>query len=200
MGVTLSFRSASNSYNYSSSACGCQGANSNTCPDKFGCPPGVCPDFVIRRHDTKPNLKISVADCDGPLQLDGLILEVNMWAKGKLRSKLLTTDTYFRLADDIGFQQIMIGDIIVMDRVRLPEQMLVTGFDETNKLIQVQRGYQSTPISEYPKGNSLRIFRIMNSPAQIEMVLQDETEVDGTVTTDVLQESFFIYERSPEDS
>jgi uncharacterized protein (DUF2147 family) len=199
MGVTSSFKSASNSYNFSSSACGC-GSGSNSCPDKFGCPAGVCPDFVIRRHDTKPALKISVADCDGPLALDGLILEVNMWAKARLRTKLLEADTYFRLADDIGFHQIMVGDIIMMDRVRLPEQMLVTGFDEANKLVQVQRGYQATPISEYPKGNYLRIFRVMNSPAQIEMILQDETATDGTVTTDVLQESFFIYEWSPEDT
>ena len=64
------------------------------CPDKFGCIPGVCPDFTIKRHDTKPPFKVSVEDCDGPLDLaDGtnavvdpnLILEVNIWAKGRLK-------------------------------------------------------------------------------------------------------------------
>jgi len=25
---------------------------SEQCPDKFGCTPGVCPDFLIKRHDT----------------------------------------------------------------------------------------------------------------------------------------------------
>lgn len=194
MGVNFNNKSILSGIYGTNGACG-----GNTCPDKFGCPPDRCPDFLIRRHDTKPALKVSVADCDGPLDLNGLILEVNMWAKGKLKKSITEEDTYFSLANDIGFQQVMVGDIIVMDRVRLPEYMLVTGFDEINKLIQVQRGYQSSPISKWCKGDTLRIFRIMNAPAQTEMVFKDKTEVDGTTST-VLESSYFIYEWSPEDT
>ena len=102
-------------FNLKSGACQASG-----CSDKFGCDPNVCPDFVIRRHDTKPPLKISVEDCDGPLDLRGLVIEANMWALAKLKIAIDDTIDYFRLADDIGFEQIMVGDIIVMDRVRSP--------------------------------------------------------------------------------
>jgi hypothetical protein len=105
-------------------------STSSSCPDKFGCLPGVCPDLTIKRHDTKPPFRVSVADCDGPLDLqdESLVLEVNMWAKGRLKAAITDSDTYFALADNIGFEQIMVGDVIVCDRARLPEHMLVIGF------------------------------------------------------------------------
>jgi len=169
------------------------------CPDKFGCPPDRCPDFTIRRHDTKPNFKVLVEDCDGPLDIQGLVIEVNMWAKGKLKKKIMEDCEYFGLANDIGFEQIMVGDIIVMDRVRSPEYMLVIGFDECNKLVRVQRGYRDTTPSRWKKGTPLRIFRIMNAPAQTELVFEDIENVDGTVDRDVLTNAFLIYEWSAED-
>ncbi len=176
-----------------------QGCQPNSCPSQDGCP-DICPDFIIRRHDTKPAFKISVEDCDGPLNVQGLVVEINMWAKGKLKSAITTTDTYFALADGIGFYQIMIGDIIVMDRVRAPEYMLVTAFDEDNKFIQVERGYRSTTISNWKKGTPLRIFRIMNAPGETEIVIEDISSPDGTIEKNVLTEAYLQYEWRPEDT
>lgn len=123
----------------------------NGCPTEDGCIPGVCPDFVLRRHDTKPNFRVKMEDCDGPMDLTDLILEATMWAKAKLKKTITPSDTYFALADNIGFNQIMVGDIIFMDQARLPEKMLVIAFDETNRLIEVQRGYHGTSIQTWKK-------------------------------------------------
>ena len=172
----------------------------SVCPDKFGCSPNVCPDFTIRRHDTKPPLKVAVEDCDGAMDLQGLVIEVNMWALGKLKCAITDIETFFPLADNIGFEQIMMGDIIVMDRVRMPERMLVTGFDEANSLVRVQRGYHGTTPSAWKKADKLKIFRVLNAPAESELSFADVTEVDGIVTKDKLQEAFLIYEWQPEDT
>jgi hypothetical protein len=174
--------------------------SADPCSSKDGCPDGVCPDFMIRRHDTRPPLKVSVQDCDGPMDFRGLIIEVNMWAMGKLKADIDDTITYFRLSDDIGFEQVMVGDIIVLDRVRLPERMLVIGFDEANKLIQVERGYHATTPSAWKRGTTLRIFRIMNAPAASEMVFDNIQNVDGTTDKNVLVDSFLVYEWQPEDT
>jgi len=79
-----------------------QGCQPAPCLDKFGCPDNRCPDFFIRRHDTKPPFKVAVEDCDGPMDIQGLVIEVNMWAMGKLKKTLATTDTNFVLADGVG--------------------------------------------------------------------------------------------------
>lgn len=173
---------------------------SNSCPDSLGCPADVCPDFVIRRHDTKPSLKLRVEDCDGPLDLTDLVVESSMWAKGKLKAAITADDTYFSLADNIGFEQAMVGDIIVMNRVRLPEHMLVVAFDETNSLIQVQRGYHGTTASAWKKGASLRIMRYMATTDATEMILQDIPQVDGTTATDQVTDSFLVHEWSAEET
>lgn len=167
--------------------------NGTNCPDKFGCNGPV--DFFIKRHDTKPLFKVRVNECDGtPMDLTGLILEASMWLRAKIKKDLETTDEYFALADNIGFEQCKIGDIIVMDRVRAPEQMLITGFDENLKLIQVQRGYNGSLVSRFKKGTSLRIFRILNAIATTEMDKQDIPQVDGSTKQDVLVESRLVYE------
>lgn len=175
-------------------------SDQSSCLSKDGCPPDTCPDFIIRRHDTKPPLKVMVEDCNGPFDLQGLVIEANMWALSKLRDTINETDTYFRLADNIGFEQIMVGDIIVLDRVRLPERMLVTAFDETNKVVKVQRGYHGTTPSAWTKGTTLRIFRILNATAESELEFEDITGVDGVTETDVLSASYLIYEWLPEDT
>lgn len=176
----------------------CQ-TNTN-CVSKFGCPDGQCPDFIIKRHDTKPALKISIEDCNGPFDFRGLVIEANMWALAKLKTNITEEDTYFRFSDDVGFDQVMVGDIIVMDRVRLPERMLVIGFDEINRLIQVQRGYQGTEACPWKKGSSLRVFRILNSPAEAEMSFEDVVNIEGVTETDVLQSSYLVYEWNSQDT
>jgi hypothetical protein len=177
-----------------------QGCGSNSCVDKFGCPSDRCPDFVIRRHDTKPAFKVALADCDGPLDLEGLVVEVSMWAKGRLKTAITAEDEYFALKDDVGFEQVMVGDIILMDRVRLPEYMLVTGFDEENKLIQVDRGYRTSTPSKWKKGTAMRIFRIMDAPAQTEVVYEDIVRPDNVTEKDVLQSASVVYEWQVEDT
>lgn len=170
------------------------------CLDKLGCPSDRCPDFIIRRHDTKPAFKVFVEDCNGPLDFRGLVIEANMWALAKLKADLDDSTDTFRLADDIGFDQIMVGDIIFMDRVRMPERMLVLGFDEYNKLVKVQRGYQGTNPGFWNKGTKMRIFRIISAPAEAEIILQDVQNIDGTTDKDVLTESYLVYEWRPEDT
>jgi hypothetical protein len=170
------------------------------CPDQYGCIPGVCPDFTIRRHDTKPAFKVKMEDCDGPIDLTDLVLEATMWAKGKIKKTIAAEDTYFSLANNIGFNQIMIGDMIYMDRTRSPEYMLVTGFDEDDYLVHVQRGYRSTTPQSWKKGTPLRIVKFSNAQAQTEMIYQDIIELDGTTTQNVLVDSFFIYEWAPGDT
>ena len=76
----------------SSTGIGCTTPPSG-CPDEYGCLSGKCPDFTIRRHDTKPAFKVKVEDCDGPLDLTGLVLEATMWAKGKLKVAMDQDDT-----------------------------------------------------------------------------------------------------------
>ena len=134
------------------------------------------------------------------MDLQGLVIEVNMWALAKLKCNITDSETYFPLVDNIGFEQIMMGDIIVMDRVRMPERMLVTGFDEGNKLVRVQRGYHGTTPSAWKKGDKMRIFRVLNAPAESELVYDDITEVDGSVTKDALTEAYLVYEWEPEDT
>jgi hypothetical protein len=169
----------------------------STCSNRNGCQTGVCADFVIKRHDTQPSLRIAVADCDGVLDLSNtnLVLEANMWCKAKLKTKILPQDTYFRLADDIGFEQVLAGDIIIMDRIRQPEHMLVTGFDETNRLIQVQRAYHGSMADTWARGNGMRIFRMLNAPAKIEMIYDDILDpVTGETQKDQLVETYLKYD------
>jgi len=172
----------------------------NSCVNEFGCSSDVCPDFVIKRYDTKPFLEVKVEDCDGPLDLTDTVVEISMWAKARLKAAITKDDTYFALADNIGFQQCAVGDIIVVEQIRLPEQMLITGFDESNKLIQVQRGYGGTVAQDYKKGTQLKIFRVLNSSGTTEMVLKDILKVDGTTDEDVLVESKLVYEWLSQDT
>jgi hypothetical protein len=184
-------------YNLKSGSCNSQ---TGCTKDALGCPQGVCPDFVIRRHDTRPSFKVSFEDCEGPMDFRGLVIEANMWALCKLKDNLLEDDEHFRLADDIGFNQVMVGDVIIVDQIRLPEKMLVVGFDEHNKLIKVQRGYHGTTPANLKRGTILRVFRVLNGQAQAEITLDDVQNVDGTIEKDVIQSSSLIYEWQAEDT
>jgi hypothetical protein len=176
----------------------CQSEN-NQCLSKFGCPPNRCPDFEIKRHDTRPPLTITVSDCDGPLDLTDCIAEVSMWANARLKKNVAVDDEYFSLSNDIGFEQSLVGDIIVVNRVRAPEQMLVTGHDEVNKLIRVQRAYNGTSAGSYKRGTKIKIFRVLNSTAETNMVYEDVEQIDGTITNELI-ESQLIYNWLPNDT
>lgn len=176
----------------------------SSCLDAFGCPDpssGICPDFRIKRHDTKPDFEIIVTDCGEPLNLEDTVVEVSMWANAKLKAAIDSDDTYFGLADNIGFQQALVGDIIIIaDQIRAPEQMLVTGFDESNKLIRVERGYHGTAIRSYKKGTKIKIFRFIGSVGETEMTTADILQVDGTTEEDVLTQSKLIYVWNSQDT
>lgn len=172
----------------------------SSCTDKFNCVAGVCPDFIIKRHDVRPQFKVGIADCDGPLDLTDLVLEASMWANGKFKSAVAADDTYFALKGNIGFYQCLVGDIIVVDEVRTPEIMLVTGIDEENHLIQVTRSYNVTTAKAYKKGTGIKIFRMLNAAASLESKLEDQLNVDGSITEDVLIESLLVYEWAANDT
>lgn len=184
-----------------------QWSTSSGCGDPFGCSSTTCPDFIIKRHDTKPPFKVAIENCDGPLledltdeELELLVAEASMWATAKLKSVITSSDTYFALANNYGFDQIMIGDVIQMDRVRRPEEMLVIGFDETNKFVQVLRGYNDTEAGSWPKGTGMKIFRVKDETAEVEIVREDITNVDGTTTEDVVTGSYLVYEWGANDT
>ena len=177
-----------------------QSSSKNNCPDKFGCIEGVCPDFTIRRHDTRPPFKVKVDDCDGPLNLTDLVLEASMWARAKFKAAVSEDDDYFRFADDIGFEQVMVGDIIIPTRARNPEHMLVIGFDEVNKLVQVQRAYHGTTASAWVKGQAIRVFKFLGSTAETEMIYRDIIQLDGSTAEDQLTESFLVYNWGENDT
>lgn len=170
------------------------------CPDEFGCLPGVCPDFTTKRHDTLPPFKFSVSDESGPLDLTNLVLEASMWAKAKLKKDITDSDTFIQLADNIGFQQILVGDTIAFDRVRSPEHMTVIGFDEANKKVEVERGVHNTTPSAWKKGTKIRIFRFISAAGTTEMVYEDIDQVDGTTLCDQLMESFLVYKWTANDT
>lgn len=182
-----------------STGIGCKSPPSG-CPDQYGCLSGVCPDFTIRRHDTKPSFKVKVEDCDGPLDLTDLVLEATMWAKGKLKVALDQDDTVLAFADNIGFNQVMQGDVLIMDQARLPEKMLVVGFDEINRLVHVQRGYHGTFVQNWKKGTPVKIIKFSNATATTEMVYQDVINIDGSTTENVLTDSFLVYEWQNNDT
>lgn len=163
--------------------------SSSGCVDKFGCPEGVCPDFQIKRHDTVPAFKVLIEDENGPMDLTGLVLEANMWASAKLKTAITATDTTLQLADNIGFEQILVNDIIVPQRVRGTENMRVIGFDESTYKVEVERGYNGTTASAWNRGTPLKIMRVVNAAALTEMIYADEQQADGTCLKQQLVES-----------
>jgi hypothetical protein len=171
------------------------------CPSKDGCFPGICPDFQIKRNDTVPPFRVSVEDENGPINLTNLVLEASMWANAKLKKDITSLSTSIGFAGEIGFEQVLENDIIVVGSDgRSPEHMLVVGFDEVNKLIQVERGFNNTTVREWKKGTLLKSFRFINAPATTEMTFEDIGQIDGTTLCNQLSESFLIYEWSSRDT
>lgn len=171
------------------------------CPSPDGCPPNVCPDFEIKRNDTRPPFKVAITETDGdPIDLTGLVVEANMWVDAKLKANITALSTSLQFADNIGFNRILVNDIILVNAARSAEQMLVTGFDEVNKIVFVERGINNTTPQDWAKGTCLQIFRIMNAPALSELVFDDELQVDGTFNCNVLVDSFLVYEWTANDT
>ena len=171
---------------------GCATAN---CPD-----PCACPNFQIKRNDTKPPFKVEVQDENGPIDFTGLVIEANMWIEAKLKSNITELDISLALAGNIGFEEILPNDIILMNKARNPEQMRIIGFDESHSLIFVERGFNNTMPSSWKKNSPMQIFRIINGPAQAEMVFENILQVDGTTLCNQLTESFLVYEWSANDT
>lgn len=175
--------------------------NNSSCSTST-CPTNRCPDFVLKRHNTRPAFKVNIGTCDGPMDLtdETLVLEASIWTTAKLKTTIDGDIEYIDLADNIGFNQVLNGDIIMMSHVRSPEYMLVTGFDEANHLIHVQRGYHASEARTWKKGVLLRIFRRMSAEASIETTLIDEIQEDGSTLTNQVSETYLVYNFLPQDT
>jgi len=174
----------------------------SACPTDDGCPAGICPDIVLKRYDTTPAFRVSISDCDGSLDLTdpNLVLEVNMWAKAKLKKTIAVDDTVVLFADGIGFNQIVEGDLLLFDRVRNPEYMQVLSIDETTKEITVSRAANSTQASVWKKGSSILIYRISSGSASIETVLGDIIDETGHTVKNQLLETNLLYQWDGNDT
>lgn len=166
-----------------------------------GCSGSDCasaPDFCIKRGDSKPSFKVSVEDCDGVVDLtdNNLVLEANMWFDAKLKVSLDPSSPHLSFADNSGFDQVMVGDVILTGRLRNPEKMLVVSIDESSKSIQVERGHQSTAADNWPKGTPLRIFRFFDQPAEIQSFFEEVEGLDGSVS-EQLSDTFMVFNWSP---
>jgi len=160
---------------------GC-GSVSAGCDQAGDCP--APPDLCIKRHDTRPHFRVSLSDCDGPVELqeDGVTLEASMWFDAKLKADIDDSSVQLQFADNVGFDSVMVGDVISTSSVRSSESMLVTGVDEPSMSVQVSRGHEGTSPRSWKKGTALFVFRFRDEPAQIESVYEESEAVDGSVT------------------
>ena len=182
----------SNSCNFNTS---CYDPNSTLCSDNQ-----LCYDFIIKRHDNVPEFKVEIEDCGDPIDLTNLVAEASMWSESKLKATITDSQLTIQLADNVGYDQILVGSIIQAGLGRNFERMVVTGFDETTKTIQISRGQFGTTAFEWKKGTNLRLIRFLSSPAITEMVYENITQIDGTVKENVLTHSYLIYQWKPEDT
>lgn len=170
---------------------GC-GGSGNGCGGSGGC--AETPDFCIKRHDTRPAFRVAVSDCDGALDLtdENLVLEASMWFETKLKAAIDQSVNVISFADNIGFNQILVGDLIVADTARNPEKMTVSSIDELAKTITVERGQGGSIARPLRRGSSLNVFRFVDLTAGIESVFGDVTQLDGTVTEELL-DTFLVF-------
>lgn len=160
----------------------------------------TCYDFLIKRHDSLPEFKIEITDCDEPINLENLVAEASMWYCAKLKSDITITQETIKFADNIGFDQILQNSIIQAGLGRNFERMKVLGFDEEKKEVYVERGYKNTTPFAWKKGTSLRLLRFLNNPAFTEMTFEDIINTDGTTLKNQLTHSYLIYKWNPEDT
>ena len=182
----------SNSCNFTTS---CTDTTSTLCSDN-----NLCYDFIIKRHDNVPEFKVEIEDCGDPINLTGLVAEASMWSESKLKANITDYQTTIQFADNIGFEQILVGTIIQAGLGRNFERMLVVSFDETNKTVEVLRGQGNTNPFAWKKGTNLRLIRFLSSSASTEMIYENIEQIDGTVKENVLTHSYLIYQWKPEDT
>jgi len=177
---------------------GC-GSGAGGCNSAGSCP--RTPDFCIKRHDTRPAFKISMTDCDGPIDLteEGIVAEASMWFDAKLKSALDSSSTQIRFADDIGFESVIVGDTILTSRARSPEKMSVVSINESTRTVTVSRGQGGTAAQAWGKGTGLRVFRFMDEPASIESIVESVESMDGTVS-DELSDTLLVFGWEPEQT
>jgi hypothetical protein len=170
--------------------------------NEYGCDgtPNLCPDFTIKRHDTRPVFKVDITDCDEPVDLTGLVIEASMWLNTKLKTNIDTSITAIQFADNIGFEQINENTIIQIGDNRKFERMLVDYIDEDTKTVHVFRGQLDTNSYSFTKGSKVKLLRFLNAPAQAELEYQDIENLDGTVSKNTLVRSTLIYEWQPDDT
>lgn len=164
-----------------------------SCKSSSNCEEECQSIFSIKKNDTRPSFRVSVEDCeDFDWEDENLVLKYNMWFKAKLKNDIIKTDNVIYFADNLGFDKIIENDIIFLETNRRQEQMLVLGIDESNKSIQVQRSYNSTSEEDWKKGSDLKIFRVLEQDAEIEVLLEDVTQTDGTILENQISDVFFV--------
>jgi hypothetical protein len=159
-----------------------------------------CPDYTTKQHSTYPPLKIQVFDCnDAPYDLKDLVVEASMWSVAKLKADINSTADLLQFADSIGYNTVGTTSILHLSTGRDFERMTIVGFDDVNKVIQVQRGACSTVARPWKKGTPIKILRFINRAAYAELVYADEEQADGTIIKDKLTKSYLLYDWLPED-
>lgn len=181
---------------YTTSSC------ENSCNSLDNCPANVVPDFSIKRFDTNPSLRVQLSDCDGVMDVSdpNLVVEINMWTKSKLKKNITSTDTTIQFADNVAFNQILVGDIIYVDHPRSPEYMQISSIDEDLKIITVLRAVNSTNAISWKKGTVFYIYRIISGIGSIETIYQDLISITGSVEKNQLIESNLVYDWSKNDT
>ena len=176
-----------NNYNSSTQTC-CDGTTA------------VCPDFTTKQHSTYPPLKIQVFDCgDSPYDMKDLVVEASMWSVAKLKADITTTTDLLQFADNIGYNTVGTTSILHLSTGRDFERMTITGFDDVNKIIQVERGACSTLVRPWKKGTPIKILRFLSRAAYAELIYENQEQIGGTIQENVLTKSFLLYDWQPED-
>jgi hypothetical protein len=126
----------------------------------------------------------------------GILLEASMWFDAKLKADINESATQIKFADNVGFDSVLVGDVIATSSVRSSELMLVTGVDDASMTIQVSRGHEGTASIPWKKGVTLFVFRFRDEPAQIESVYeQSESIIDGSIS-EVLSDTVLQFQWS----
>lgn len=148
----------------------------------------ACADFKIKQHSTDPPFRVAIEDCGGIFDLtdEELSVKFSMWSEAKLKTAITASDDVIKFADNIGFEQIIAGDVIEIPHVRSPELLLVTGFDESKKTVEVVRGYSNTTPRDWDKGQRLNLFRIIDVTGAIEIIEADVEQSDGTIEEEIV--------------